>query len=170
MAFPRKPVLAGLGFFGTLLVAFGAMTAISWWRGDGAGNGAAVALAPDDVAVVAEGAKIYAANCASCHGADLEGQPNWRERKADGKLPAPPHDRDGHTWHHPDVQLFHLVKNGLPKTVGDQPYLTDMPAYAGILTDAEIVAVLSYIKSRWPADIRRSHDELNDRLAGYNPN
>jgi S-disulfanyl-L-cysteine oxidoreductase SoxD len=36
-----------------------------------------------------------------------------------------------------------------------------MPVYAGVLTDAEIVAVLSYIKANWPPDIRRRHDELN---------
>ncbi|MCC2634961.1 MAG: cytochrome c, partial [Ramlibacter sp.] len=40
-----------------------------------------------------------------------------------------------------------------------------MPAYEGVLSDAEIVAVLSYIKSQWPADIRRKHDELNASAA-----
>ena len=63
-------------------------------------------LRPDDVDVVALGAKIYQARCASCHGAELEGQANWRERGADGILPAPPHDASGHTWHHPDAVLF----------------------------------------------------------------
>jgi mono/diheme cytochrome c family protein len=27
---------------------------------------------------LAVGARVYAENCASCHGANLEGQPNWR--------------------------------------------------------------------------------------------
>lgn len=40
-----------------------------------------------------------------------------------------------------------------------------MPAFGGILTDAEIIAALSYIKSRWPDDMRRRHDEPNRVLA-----
>lgn len=36
-----------------------------------------------------------------------------------------------------------------------------MPAYEDVLTDEEIVAALSTIKSRWPADIRSRHDGLH---------
>ncbi len=122
------------------------------------------ALAPDDPAVVATGQRVYAAECASCHGAELEGQPNWRERKADGRLPAPPHDASGHTWHHPDAQLIALTKYG-PAAMAGGGYESDMPAYQDQLSDEEIVAVLSYIKSRWPADIRARHDALNQRAA-----
>jgi mono/diheme cytochrome c family protein len=43
------------------------------------------------------GKALYAQHCASCHGANLEGQPDWQARKADGKMPAPPHDDSGHT-------------------------------------------------------------------------
>lgn len=56
-----------------------------------------------------EGKQIYLERCASCHGADLEGQPNWRERLPNGRLPAPPHDSTAHTWHHSDHQLFRIV-------------------------------------------------------------
>ena len=98
---------------------------------------------------VALGQEVYAANCASCHGAELEGQPDWRRRNADGRMPAPPHDASGHTWHHADDQLFTVTKHGLGAVVPG--YESDMPAYDGILTDAEIAAVLAYIKSTWPA-------------------
>jgi hypothetical protein len=65
-------------------------------------------------------------NSALCHGANLEGQPNWRKPLPNGRLPAPPHDRTGHTWHHSDKQLFDMVKNG---TAAMMPgYETDMPA------------------------------------------
>ena len=67
---------------------------------------------PDNARLVALGGAVYAAECAACHGANLEGQPNWRQRRADGRLPAPPHDPSGHTWHHPDAQLFALTKFG----------------------------------------------------------
>lgn len=47
-----------------------------------------------------KGRGLYAANCASCHGANLEGQPDWMKRLPSGRLPAPPHDEAGHAWHH----------------------------------------------------------------------
>ncbi|HEB79278.1 MAG TPA: cytochrome c [Rhodospirillales bacterium] len=68
---------------------------------------------PDDPEQVAMGRMAYQQYCAPCHGAKLEGQPNWRIRKPDGKLPAPPHDQTGHTWHHPDQHLFRITKNGV---------------------------------------------------------
>jgi mono/diheme cytochrome c family protein len=55
---------------------------------------------------IVAGQSLYADSCASCHGANLEGQPNWQSPNADGVLPAPPHDRTGHTWHHDDELLF----------------------------------------------------------------
>ena len=111
---------------------------------------AAPLLDPDEVAL---GERVYAEACASCHGANLEGQPNWQTRNADGKLPAPPHDETGHTWHHPDAQLFAITKFGLAPIAGAD-YATDMPAFEGTLTDAEIIAALAYIKSRWSEKIR----------------
>lgn len=120
-----------------------------------------VALRPGDGAATALGERIYAAHCASCHGANLEGQPNWRQRDAQGRLPAPPHDADGHTWHHPDEVLFRITKLGVAKAAGLPGYDSAMPAYEGVLSDGEIVAVLSWIKSRWPAEIRAKHDEMN---------
>jgi hypothetical protein len=66
-----------------------------------------------DPAQVALGQKVYARHCAACHGANLEGQPNWRERLSNGKLPAPPHDDSGHTWHHPGEVLIGITRSGL---------------------------------------------------------
>ncbi len=125
-------------------------------------NGAEAGIDPDDGAKVALGARLYADNCASCHGADLKGQPAWRQRLPNGRLPAPPHDETGHTWHHPGEQLFALTKYGPAALIGDG-YQSDMPAYEGNLSDDEIWAVLSYIKSRWPAAIRARHDTMEDR-------
>lgn len=55
---------------------------------------------------------LYTNNCASCHGAKLEGQPNWQSPNSDGILPAPPHDATGHTWHHDNELLFEYTKLG----------------------------------------------------------
>jgi mono/diheme cytochrome c family protein len=117
-------------------------------------------LRPDDDAFVRLGEVIYDAECAACHGADLEGEPDWRTRKANGRLPAPPHDESGHTWHHSDRDLILLTAYG-PKHFAGPDYDTDMPAYAETLTTAEIIAVLSYIKSTWPDHIRDRQSRLN---------
>lgn len=131
-----------------------------FWSAD-RDSASTVRLRPDDAAVIALGQKVYAAQCASCHGARLEGQPNWRERGLDGRLPAPPHDASGHTWHHPDELLFRITKLGVARAANLKDYASAMPAYEGVLSDAEIVAVLSWIKAQWPPDIRAKHDQLN---------
>ena len=107
--------------------------------------------APDQVSL---GKTVYADNCASCHGASLEGQADWRIRKSDGRLPAPPHDETGHTWHHPDEQLFRITKLGLKPPLAPDGYESDMPAFEGTLTDEQIWAALAFIKSTWPEHIR----------------
>ena len=94
---------------------------------------------PHDAAKVALGATVYAQHCAVCHGAKLEGQPNWRERHPNGRLPAPPHDESGHTWHHADNVLFAIVKNGLVPPYAEAGYQSDMPAFApklGVMASA----------------------------------
>ena len=125
-----------------------------------------VRLRPEDIGLVADGRATYAAVCAGCHGAALEGQANWRQRKPDGRLPAPPHDLSGHTWHHPDAQLFALTKFG-PSMIAGDGYESDMPGFEGVLRDREIIAVLSFIKSTWPAEIRALHDDIN-RQTSFN--
>lgn len=104
---------------------------------------------PIEPAQIAHGAQLYAQHCASCHGAGLEGQPNWRQRLPNGRLPAPPHDESGHTWHHPDKVLFGITKYGLVPPYAPPGYQSDMPAFDGKLSDAEIRAVLAYVESHW---------------------
>jgi mono/diheme cytochrome c family protein len=118
-------------------------------------------LRPDDVRLVARGEAVYVTHCASCHGRNLEGQPEWQSQDKEGFLPAPPHDESGHTWHHPDTLLFKITKLGVAEAANLKNYKTRMPAFGEILSDADILAALSYIKSRWPEDMRRRHDELN---------
>lgn len=104
---------------------------------------------PRNLEQVALGRTVYAENCAACHGANLEGQPDWRKRKPDGRLPAPPHDRTGHTWEHPDEVLFRVTKEGFQTYAGPN-YQTDMPGFGLALSDREIWSVLAFIKSQWP--------------------
>ncbi|MBL0420867.1 c-type cytochrome [Ramlibacter sp. AW1] len=131
---------------------------------DRADDDGGIRLRTDDAQVLALGERVYRQHCAACHGARLECQPNWRERDAAGRLPAPPHDAGGHTWHHPDAVLFDITKYGVARAARLKDYDSAMPAYEGVLSDAEIVAVLSWIKAQWPAPIRRQQEEV-DRAA-----
>ena len=133
------------------LVVVASVTAAAWFLAPTGG------IDPSDPSQVALGRAIYADHCASCHGVNLEGQPDWRTRKADGRMPAPPHDASGHTWHHPDEQLIEMTRKGASGIVPG--YQSDMPGFEDILSDREIEAVLSYIKSTWPPEIRRRQEQ-----------
>ena len=119
---------------------------------------------PDDARQVARGKAIYELHCASCHGARLEGQPNWQAKLPSGRMPAPPHDASGHTWHHPDSILFGITKYGLvPGKFAPPGYQSDMPGFGQMLFDDEIWDVLAYIKSQWPPEIRKAQREIDSR-------
>lgn len=117
---------------------------------------------PNDARQVALGRQVYGDLCASCHGDRLQGQPNWRRPLPAGGYPAPPHDKNGHTWHHPDQRLFDVTKYGGAKSA-PPGFKSNMPGFANQTSDKEIWAVLAFIKSRWPLDIRRRQEAMNRR-------
>jgi mono/diheme cytochrome c family protein len=117
---------------------------------------------PDNRRQVARGQAVYARHCAACHGGKLEGQANWQVRLPSGRMPAPPHDASGHTWHHPDAVLFGITKHGLvPGKYAPPGYESDMPAFGNVISDEDIWAVLAFIKSSWPQEIRRAQREID---------
>jgi mono/diheme cytochrome c family protein len=111
---------------------------------DGGANGAADSNA---------GQQTYLNNCAACHGELGEGQPDWQFQDSEGRYPAPPHDSNGHTWHHADGLLFRLVKFG-GASLNIPNIKSGMPAFQGTLDDEEIKAVLIYLKTFWTAEGR----------------
>jgi mono/diheme cytochrome c family protein len=123
---------------------------------------------PSNAAQVAQGKRMYEVQCASCHGAKLEGQPNWRQRLPNGRFPAPPHDANGHTWHHPDALLFDIIKRGIGPHA-PPGYQSDMPAFADRLTDEDIAAMLAYIKSTWPEETLKHQAEVTAQAAHRSP-
>lgn len=146
----RRPLIA-------LAAALAAAIAAGTWLLD-----ESEVMDPGNPRQVARGAQVYADHCAQCHGARLEGEPDWQVRKPSGELPAPPHDSSGHTWHHDDAHLFALTKHGLAR-YAPPDYKSAMPAFIGKLSDADIRAVIAFIKSTWPDDVRRRQESRNRR-------
>ena len=103
---------------------------------------------PLDAGRVRAGEVTYNQYCASCHRADLSGDPDWKTRNADGSLRPPPHDNTGHTWHHSDALLLSLTRDDsvFPES--------RMPSFGGTLTDDKIIAILEFIKSSWGPEER----------------
>ncbi|TYB90362.1 cytochrome c [Oceaniovalibus sp. ACAM 378] len=107
-------------------------------------------------AEVRDGRDLYVEHCASCHGAELQGQPEWRSPDKGGLYLAPPHDESGHTWQHDDSMLTDYITRGGQAVVDDMnvSFTSGMPDFGMVLTDSEITAILDYIKSTWPDRIR----------------
>lgn len=114
------------------------------------------------------GRALYAQHCAACHGANLEGQPNWRSPDADGLYPAPPHDETGHTWHHDDAMLTDYITRGGQAVLEDMGvnFTSGMPGFAEVLEADEIGAILDYIKSTWPEPIRKAQADRSVAVPG----
>jgi mono/diheme cytochrome c family protein len=148
--------MSKLRFWGRLLTIFVVAAATFGWLIY------ARLLGQDDAAQLTFGAKLYAERCAACHGAKLEGQANWQEALSNGRMPAPPHDASGHTWHHSDEELLTITKKGLTAVVPG--YESDMPAFEGSLSDDEIRAILAFIKSTWPKT-EREYQQARSRPA-----
>ena len=140
-------IIALAGFAGAIILSF-------WW-GDPDGRPVVINNTPAppvpalDPARIAQGAALYTQYCAACHGANLEGAPDWKKSLPDGSLPPPPQDSSGHTWHHPDSLLVSIISQG-----GDPAYNSKMPAFGGQLSAEEIEAILDFIKVSWGKDER----------------
>ncbi|MDT8345264.1 MAG: cytochrome c [Thermohalobaculum sp.] len=129
-----------------------ALAAFALIRGN---SGTSSSSDPDDRAQVARGSAVYAEACASCHGARLEGQADWRSPNPDGTYPAPPHDAGGHTWHHPDGLLLRYIRLGGAEALTGIPGVRSaMPGFSDTLADQDIRNVLAFIKAQWPDEMR----------------
>lgn len=139
-------------------------------RGDGGGSSLvrdaeAKGAAPArwyNFSQVSRGARVYAENCAQCHGESAQGAPNWRQRGPEGMFPPPPLNGSGHGWHHPLNMLFYVVKNGSPGGKGN------MPAWKGRLSDEEILAAIAWFQSRWSDRVYAEWQRIDRRARRRN--
>lgn len=98
-------------------------------------------------ALVERGEVLYRENCQSCHGGETGGQ--LRD------IP-PPHNANGHTWHHPDQQIIDIILNGFSFSVETQK----MPAFKDTLSKEDARAILAYIKTWWTDEQRKWQAEV----------
>lgn len=114
------------------LVVLGTLINVLVWFSPRQQEVEAITLPSYPVEQVMAGRELYAANCASCHGAQGQGY-------AQTGIPAPALNGDMHAWHHPDSQIAGIVRQGVGQ----------MPAVGASWRDEEVAAVLAYIKQWW---------------------
>lgn len=118
----------------------------------------------DDKPLVMLGKRVYAANCASCHGRALQGQPLWQLADRDSFRRAPALDQTGHSWLRADEDLFRIVKFGSLAPAPNGPGA--MPTFGAVLSDGDILAAVAFIKARWPIGMRVVQAVFNPGHAG----
>lgn len=91
------------------------------------------------------GARLYTRHCADCHGPHGEGQ-----RTADGQLAYPALAGNRAVTLGRSANLIHLTMNGGygPSTAGN-PRPFGMPPYLLTLSDADMAAVLTHVRTAW---------------------
>ena len=100
-------------------------------------------------ALVMLGRQLYAGHCAGCHGRNLQGQPLWQLTDAYADRRAPALDVTGYVWRRSDKDIFEITKHG---RLAGQPGA--MPAFENVLNDRQILAIIAFIKARWPIALR----------------
>ncbi len=106
--------------------------------------------------LVRKGEKLFASNCASCHGDKGEGKvADWKKALPNGTYPPPPVNGTGHAWHHSIDILKRQIRLG-GKLLGGA-----VPAFGDKLSDADMDAVIAYFQSQWPEHVYKAWAERN---------
>ena len=120
-----------------------------------------------DAKQVLAGRSLYDVHCASCHGLNGIGStPNWKIPDAEGNFPPPPHNDDGHTWHHSDRVLFEIIRDGFRDSLHPKAPLR-MPAFGNQLNAMQIRDLIGYFKSLWLKEHREYQWEIDLQDQAY---
>ena len=92
------------------------------------------------------GKELYQANCAFCHGDELQGQPHWDKTYIEGKRPAPPLNASGNIALLSNRELFEITKYG-GQPFAPAGYINEMPAFEMLLKDSQIWAILAFLRA-----------------------
>lgn len=94
------------------------------------------------------GQKIFANDCAVCHGDKAQGlTKDWKQTLADGTYSAPPLNGSAHAWHHPMKILLRTTQNG------GVPLGGTMPGFKNKLSQSEQLAAIAYFQNFWSDEI-----------------
>ena len=93
------------------------------------------------------GGELFQQHCASCHGKNAEGAPNWQQRDKNGKFPAPALNGTAHAWHHPTKVLIDVIQNGTERIGGN------MPPWKDKLSEAQIRDIIAWFQAKWSDEI-----------------
>lgn len=104
---------------------------------------------------VATGEKVFAANCASCHGSRAEATKDWKTPGPDGQYPPPPLNGSAHAWHHDMDVLRRTVREGGARLGGS------MPAFKDTLSADQVDDAIAFFQSLWSDEIYATWDERN---------
>jgi mono/diheme cytochrome c family protein len=124
-------------------------------------GGKRAAAAPPPEAVMKLGASLYERHCVDCHGADGRGA------LVGGKPAYPPLAGNRALTMEEPVNAIRIVLNGgfAPSTQGN-PRPFGMPPYSHVLSDAEVAAVVSFVRASWGNQARPvTPNEVNDYRA-----
>jgi len=110
-----------------------------------------------------EGEYLYNLACGHCHGYELQGQlaASIPQTELLGMHIVPPHDETGHTWMHPDQLLIRAIREGIPNPLQQYP----MPAFGDAYSDAQINAILRYIRFFWTEEQREHNRRVTEQWA-----
>ncbi len=116
-------------------------------------------------AQVSLGKSLYTANCAFCHGDKLEGKDGWDGNYPTGGRPALPLDGETAITRLSDQDIMDVTKYG-GQPFSPSEYKNDMPGFEMQLSDADIWAIVAFIKSRWSEDAIERQRETVERRGG----
>ena len=145
------------------VIAAGITAASIYW--DRWSNETATAADFANPAQVALGHSLYDQHCAFCHGPDLAGKPGWDGDYPKGGRPPLPLDGSGPIARLGDRDLFDIAKFG-GQPFSPPTYKNDMPDFEGRLADADLWAIIAFMKSRWPDEVREQQREAAKKREG----
>lgn len=113
-----------------------------------------VSVVSSDADTLAHGQYLFNQNCRPCHGEKAMGENpatplgGWTSKV--GPV-APALNGTGHAWHHAPAYHFRIIRGG--STVNG----SRMQGWGKQMSDYDILAVIAYFQSLWPAQIKEAY-------------
>ncbi len=97
---------------------------------------------------IARGAAVFQQRCAECHGPGGQGHPDWRPKRDDKLVVAPPLNGSGPAARRKKAELKKIITEGV--SLGGIPV---MPKWNGRLNESDIDDVITWFQALWPPEV-----------------